>query len=218
MDAINRSHRHSWRLFPDVVISEALVVTDDTLRYGLLASDMTTPDVARPGVAEVLQVWIENSLNALTGQVTSTNASIATFNDTESSFDSDLNVDSDWLISIYDGECRGQLRQLNSIDTDGLITVDTGWDSDGVGLNTPTTDSKFKIWDPTSDSPEDWTRITNVRYDQPEDPDFMYLTQFYPAYMGMRIRLSYLAQTTDFDTDADITRTPLEYRYTSPWL
>ena len=27
----------------------------------------------------------------------------------------------------------------------------------------------------------------------------------------MRIRLSYLAQTTDFDTDADITRTPLEY-------
>ena len=205
-DAINRAQRHAWRFFPNIVEAETLVYTQDLQRRGLAASDFNQQNEdAYPGVADVFSVWLETSRTAIYGQVTSTSATVATFNDTAFSFDSDNVPDSDWLLSIYDGPARGYLREMVSVDSDGLFTVDTGF---GVDL---TSDSRYTLWNPTTDSPDEWYKLVAMGFDQPENPDFMYFRDIYPSANGMRLRVKYEAQSSDFGADSDITTTPLEF-------
>ena len=204
-DAINRANRHAWRFFPNIVTAETVVYTQDLQKQGLAASDLTQPDIVYPGVADVFQVYLETSRTATYGQVTSTAATAVTFNDTDYSFDSDDVPDSDWLISVYDGPSIGQLRPMVSVDSDGLFTVDTDW------APAVTTDSRYTLWNPTTDSPDEWHKLVALGFDQPENPDFMYFKANYPAAYGMRLRIIYEAQSTDFGADSDETTVPLEY-------
>ena len=204
--AINQAHRNSWRFFPDIRICENVIICEDKLKYGLATSDLNGPDTAddNPAVAEVLQVWIERSNNAVNGQITSTSATSNAANDTESTPDTD--ADSDYLISFYDGVGVGQLREVVSWDSDGLIT----WDTEAA--TEPDTTTKYKIWHPEVGAQvEDWYKLTAARFVPLEYPDYMYLTQRYPSAYGLRMRLIYSAQTTDFADDTATTYVPEEW-------
>ena len=206
---INMALRSAWRFFPNVIVSEALVMQSGIIKYGLLASDMSSPDNANPSVAEVLQIHIESNIkNVVYGQVTSTGAAGLTFTDANFPYDSDALVDTDWLVSIYDGPGAGQLRQLNTVDSDLLFTVDTDY---VTGLLT--SDSKYAAWNPSTGSffQNEWWQLTAAKFDQPENPDYFELRQAYTAADGMRIRVTYVEQTTDLLVDSEETRVPEQW-------
>ena len=204
---INMAVRQAWRFFPNIVVSEASVLQTGIVRYGLLASDMTSPDNTNPSVAEVLSIHIEANRGTVYGEVTSTGAAGLTFTDTSFGYDSDFLVDSDWLVSIYDGPGGGQLRQLNTVDSDLLFTVDT----DYAATDALTTDSKYAAWNPTTDDQLPWFELTAARFDQLENPDYFELRTLYPGADGMRIRVTYVEQTTDLIDGADLTRVPEQW-------
>jgi hypothetical protein len=209
-NAVNRALRHAWRFWPNVV--EADLVLSDKLAYGISGSDFNnngdpgTNDF--PNVAEVLQIWLEDVRNMYTGQLTSTNATATIFSDTLSLWTTNAVgdvVDTDWLISIYEGPGVGELRQLNTWDSDGVFTVDTAW------TVAPDTNSKWAAWNPSTDNQEEWYRIFAARFDEIENPNVAYLMHNYPSAYGARLRIKYLAQSSDFAADSDETRVPLEY-------
>lgn len=204
---MNQSIRQAWRFFPNIVAAESLIMQTGIIKYGLLGSDMSQPDNANPSVAEVLQIHIEVNRDVRRGQVTSTGAAGLTFTDANFGYDSDFLVDSDWLISIYDGPGSGQLRQLNTVDSDLLFTVDTDYGS----TDTLTSDSKYAAWNPTTDDQAEWFELTAARFDQLENPDYFELRTLYPGADGMRIRVTYVEQTTDILTDSDEMRVPEQW-------
>ena len=204
---MNMALRNSWRFFPNIVNAETIVMQEGLVRYGLLDSDLTQPDNTNPSVAYVLQLFVEKNNRVIRGQVTSTGAAALTFTDASFPYDSDDEVDTDYLISIYDGPGAGTLRQLNTVDSDLLFTVDTDW----AASDALTTNSKYAMWDPTTDAQEEWYRLTAVRFNSMEYPDYMELRNLYPSAYGMRIRVVYVENTTDLLTEAEVTRVPEEY-------
>lgn len=209
--AMNQAIRHAWRFFPNIVEAEQHIITEGRLEYPLDSTGFN--DNGDPGtnmfplVSEVLQVWIENSRSSQFGQVTST-TSVVAFTDTLNIYTTDSDgtvVTTDFLISVYDGPGAGQLRQLNTQDTLGVFTVDTDWT---VDLDT---NSRFRFWDPSTGHEDDWYRVYGVQFDQPENPDRLYLLKHYPAANGMRVRVKYEAQSTDFAMDTDESAVPEEY-------
>ena len=207
-NAMNRAIRHAWRFWPDVV--EADLVHTERLDYGLAASDFNNN--GDPGtndffnVAEVLQVWLEVNTSFQGNVITRTNATVFTDTLSEWTTDGDGNVvDSDWFISVYEGVGAGELRQLNTWDTDGTFTVDTDWT---VTLDTT---SKWRAWNPSTASASEWYRIFAARFDQVENPNRLQMIHRYPAAYGLRLRILYIAQSSDFGADSDETRVPLEY-------
>ena len=203
---MNMSLRNTWRTFPNVVTAETIVMQEGVVRYGLLDSDMTQPDATNPSVAYVLQLHMERNSRIRRGQVTSTGTA-TTFTDANFPFDSDTTLDSDYLIGIYAGPGAGQLRQVNTVDSNLLFTVDT----DYAATDALTTDSKFSVWDPTTDAQQEWYRLTAVRFNLMEYPDYMELRQLYPSAYGMRIRVTYVENTTDLLAESELTRVPEEF-------
>ena len=203
---MNMTLRNSWRMFPNIVSAETIVLQDGIVRYGILDSDLTQPDNTNPSLAYVLQLHIERNSRVRRGQVTSTGTAV-TFTDTNFPFDSDTTLDTDYLIGIYAGPGAGTLRQINTLDSDLLFTVDT----DYAASDALTTDSKFSVWDPTTDAQQEWYRLTAVRFNALEYPDYLELRQLYPGYYGMRLRVTYVENTTDLLAEAELTRVPEEY-------
>jgi hypothetical protein len=116
-------------------------------------------------------------------------------------------VDSDYLLSIYAGPGAGTLRQLNTVDSNLLFTVDT----DYAASDALTTDSKYAMWDPTTDAQEEWYRLTAVRFGAMEYPDYFELRSLYPSAYGMRFRITYVENTTDLTVESAFTTVPEEY-------
>jgi len=97
------------------------------------------------------------------------------------------------------------LRQLNTWDSNGLFTVDTDW------TRAPDTNSKWKAWNPSTDEAHEWYRVFAARFDELENPNRVNLVHRYPGAYGMRLRFKYVAQSSDFAADTDVSRVPLEY-------
>lgn len=203
---MNMTLRNAWRMFPNIVTAESIVLQEGIIRYGLLDTDLTQPDLTNPSVAYVLQMHIERNSRVIRGQVTSTGTA-ATFTDNTFPYDSDKEVDSDWLIGFYDGPGGGALRQLNTVDSNLLFTVDT----DYAATDAVTTDSKWAAWNPTTDMQQEWYKMTAVKFNQPEYPDWFELRQLYPWAYGLRLRVTYVENTTDLLAEAETTRVPEEY-------
>ena len=204
---INMAIRNAWRAFPNVVTAETTILQEGIIRYGLLDSDMIQPDVTNASVAYVLQMHIERNSRVIRGQVTSTGLTALTFTDNTFPYDSDSEVSSDWLLSVYDGPGAGTLRQLNTVDSDLLFTVDT----DYAATDALTTDSKWAAWDPTTDMQQEWYKATAVKFNQMEYPDWFELRQLYPWAYGMRVRIVYVENTTDLTVETAFTAIPEEY-------
>src|SRR3990167_9437072 len=203
---MNMALRNSWRAFPNIVNAETIVIREGLVRYGLLDSDLIQPDMTNPSVAYVLQLFIERNNRVIRGQVTSTGSTF-TFTDNSFPYDSDSEIDSDYLVSFYSGPGAGQLRQLNTVDSNLLFTVDT----DYAATDALTTDSKYAVWDPTTDAQDEWYRLTAVRFNSMEYPDYFELRNLYPSAYGMRMRVMYVENTTDLLAEAEVTRVPEEY-------
>ena len=213
-NTMNRAIRHAHRFWPDIVVSENVVHVTGKLRYDL-TSDIIQPDrpgdsdgsLGTPVPSEILQVWLEVDRNSHRGDLTTfTSATVFSdsLNEWSTNEDGDV-VDSDWLISVYDGAGAGELRQLNTWDTNGVFTVDTDWTA------TLDTTSRYRAWNPSSGNDDEWYRMFAVGFDQIESPNYYELKQLYPAAYGLRMRLVYIAQSTDMTVDTDVTRVPLEY-------
>ena len=113
------------------------------------------------------------------------------------------NVAAGWLISIYDGTGRGQLRTILSV-SGTTITISENWTTN------PDTTSKFAVWDP-NDQDVKWYQLFAASFNTSEYPSTLYLTQKYPALHGMRIRLKYLALPGELSADDDTTVVPGAY-------
>ena len=205
---INMALRSAWRFFPNVVVNEQIVLREDQMRYGLASTDLSNLDTDQnePPVAEVLQIYIEQSRDVKLGQITSTtSATVFTDENNEWSTNAAGGVaGTDFLVSFYSGLGSGQLREVTTWDTDGIFTVDT--DMDDFDTNT-----RYAVWDPSTGQFDEWYRLTAAKFDQIENPDEFYLTQLYPAVYGMRFRIIYAAQSTDLAADTDESRVPEEY-------
>ena len=205
---INMALRSAWRFFPNVVVNEQVIIQQDVTQYGILSSDLNNLDTDQdfPSVAEMLQIYIEQSRNVVTGRITSV-VGFTQFSDSNNEWTTNAAGDvanTDFLISFYDGPGQGGIREISAWDTNGSFTVDTDVDA------TLTTNTLYAIWNPSSDQ-VDWYRLTSARFDQIENPSELYLTQLYPQAHGMRMRFVYTAQTTDLALDTDETVVPEEY-------
>lgn len=187
--AINRAIKEAESAFWKTVTSEELIIQEDRLAYDL-SGLATAPWFIR-------EIEIER-VTSLKGEAdSSTNTTLV---DAASDFS---NVAVGWLISIYDGTGRGQLRTVLSV-SGTEITVSAVWTTN------PDTTSKFTVWDP-NDQDIKWYQVFAASFDTSEYPSTLYLTQKYPALHGMRIRLKYLALPGELSADADTTVVPEGY-------
>jgi hypothetical protein len=75
---------------------------------------------------------------------------------------------------------------------------------------TPTTASKYRVWDASSQS-SDWRRLLSVKLDQKEFPTKMYLTSRFSGYNGGRFRIQYLTKPAQLTTEVGTTLIPERY-------
>ncbi len=191
-DAINRAIRDVQRTFFETVTDETIIVEEDKLSYPL-SSLAKTPHM-------IQKIWLEQPTSVQRGNVVSSTSTAITLPAGVAPAD----LTSTWMISVYAGTGKGQLRTLVSTDGSsvvGVAALDTTLDST----------SKFALWNSTQVT-QDWRPWTAVRYDSMKDfPDLLYFSRRPVDYMGLRIRLEYVALPTELTTEADTTVIPDSY-------
>ena len=190
-EKINDVVRDEFRVYPNVVTDESIVIQEEKLEYDL------TGLVPLPW--QILQVYVERTTSGLYGTITSWSTDGSQFGDTTMDLSG---VDTDWKASFYYGSGAGQLFSIQSVDTAaGLITPAV------PAADMPGTDTKLMLWDPT-DQDLAWYPYLYCRFDQTEFPDKLYLYEDPSASYGLRFRLVYLAQSTELIADSDVTTVP----------
>jgi len=188
---INDVIRDEFRVYPNVVTDESIVIQEGKLEYDL------TGLVPLPW--QILQVYVERTTSGLYGVITNWSTDGSQFGDTTMDLSG---VDTNWKVSFYYGSGAGQLFSIQSVDTAaGLITPAV------PATNLPGTDTKLMLWDPT-DQDLAWYPYLYCRFDQTEFPDKLYLYEDPSASYGLRFRLVYLAQSTELIADSDVTTVP----------
>lgn len=203
-DAIDASIEEAWKIFPRTVTNERIIYQEDVTRYQF-DSDSLNPftDDTYPPIGILLSIWIEKSRNAITGMATGGDSTQIEDTDMDSP---DTTADTDWFVSIYAGTGVGQLREVSSVDSDGIISL-----SEDLATN-PDTTSEYALWDVAKGEQEDeWEKLTALNLDRLEYPDWMYLTKTYPEAEGMRFRLRYVAASPTLSADTDEVYIPREY-------
>ncbi len=185
--AINDTIHDVERVFTDAITEETFVVQRDIREYDLTAF---TRD---PYL--VNKVWIENPGNVRRGQAVSGGATTITL-ESASVLSS---VDSSWMISIYDGTGKGQVRSIVSVL--GAQATVLAWTTN------PDSTSQYALWDAAVES-NDWEPFTKVRFDAKEFPSIMYLALIPWSFMGMRIRVEYSALPQPLTTETSTTTVP----------
>lgn len=190
-DAINQAIRDVRRTFFETVTDETLIVEEEKMAYAL-SSLVKTPHI-------IQKIWLEQPTSVQRGNVVSST-------DTSVTLPSGVlpsSLTDTWMISIYAGTGRGQLRTLTSINptTAGVAEWDTN----------PDTSSKFALWN-TTQQIQDWRPWTAVRYDSMKEfPDYLYFSRRPVDYQGLRIRLEYVALPAELSLEADTTVIPASY-------
>lgn len=188
--AINDAIRDVERIFTDTLTDETFVAQADIREYDLTA-------LARDPYL-INKIWIENPGNVRRGQTVSGGATTITLESASLLTD----VDTSWMISIYDGTGKGQLRSVASV-LGAQITV-TAWSTN------PDSTSKYALWD-TALETNDWQPFNKVRFDAKEFPSIMYFAVLPWSYLGLRIRIEYSALPVALTTEASTTTVPESY-------
>ena len=193
--AINDAIEDGFPSFFDVVVDETMVLCEDTLEYAL-TSLSTTPWLMR-------KIWVEVIDNGSNGTAAAGAATSITLSSSFSSTDMVTNP-TNYRISIYDGTSKGDVRTPSAYNNTTKIATVSAWTA------TPTTTSKYRVWDATSQS-SDWKRLLAVKFDQKEWPTKMYLKRRYSGLNGGRLRLQYLAKPAQLTTEVGTTLIPERY-------
>jgi hypothetical protein len=193
--AINRAIDESFPAFFDVAVDETMCLQEDTREY-TLAGLAVVPWLMR-------KVWVEVIDNGASGTATAGGATSITLESGYNCADMQTNP-TRYRISIYDGTSKGDVRTPSAYNNTTKIATVTAWTA------TPTTTSKYRVWDASSQS-SDWRRLLSVKLDQKEWPTKMYLTSRFSGFNGGRFRIQYLAQPAALTTEASTTIVPKEY-------
>lgn len=189
--AINRAIQTGLPYFYDIVEDETLIYQEDVLSY-TISSLSNIPWI-------VSEIYIEQPSASLIGVATAGAATSLT--DTTADF---TNVAAGWLLSIYDGTGKGQLRTITSVTGTTQLNV-AAWTTN------PDTTSKYRVWDANEEDYQ-WYRVTDAFFDSQEYPSTLYLrhSKWAGAY-GSRIRLVYATQAAALTDEASTTVVPKEY-------
>ena len=191
-DAINRAIRDARRTFFETVTDETIIIQEDKLAYSF-ADLVKTPHM-------IQKIWLENPTSVQRGNIVSATATSATL----PAGTAPDNLNDTWMISIYAGTGRGQLRSLTSTDGNSVVGVAT-WDTN------PDSSSKFALWNTTQQT-QDWRPWTAVRYDSMKDfPDTLYFSRRPVDYQGLRVRLEYVSLPAELSAEVDTTVIPDSY-------
>lgn len=182
--AINKAIRLGGRAFSDMREDDTtFCVVQDRLEYDL-SSMATAP-------RRILRVDFEQTSSELSGRSDSTTEATVEV----AAWAGNLTyADTSWIMSIYDGTGKGQVRRVVTVDNDsGTVTTDT-W------AVSPDTTSQLKLWDGDSQV-MDWDPQLGLRMDARENPNYMRFTHLHPAHEGRRIRITYEATPAALTSD-----------------
>lgn len=193
-EAINRAISESFPAFFDYVDYSSIVLEEDKLFYSLVSAGITQPWM-------VAKVFVEQNYNVMRGITT----------DSASGYFVDTNligrlgsVTTSWLVSIYSGPSP-QVRAITAVNNSaGQISS-----SNFSPLN-PGTGVKYALWNPNIQQ-VDWERVMDVRFDQKEWPNTLYLGRLRRHLYGLRMRIEYSARPLSLSAEADTTVVPDEY-------
>ncbi len=185
--AINDSIHDVERIFLDTLTDQNFVIQENILHYDLTA-------LARDPYL-VNKVWIEQPSTIRRGQLVSATATSATLESSSLLTD----VDTNWMISIYAGTGKGQVRAVASVVGAGVNV--TAWTTQ------PDSTSKYALWNANQET-YGWYPFTRVRFDAKEFPSTMYFVTRPVSFLGMRIRLEYSTLPAELSTETDTTTVP----------
>lgn len=189
--AINRAIEMDGKAFPETSTDQTMVLGEDQLAYSLagLAKKVWIP----------AKIWLERATSVTRGQATAGGASSIT--DSAVDFTGVTNA---FLVSIYHGTGKGQVRNVASLTGIHQINTSVAW------TTVPDATSKYAVWNPSKEV-YDWFQVRAARWDSKEFPDILYLKSRYPSLYGMRIRIEYMVHPTAIALEADTTIVPKEY-------
>ena len=197
-NAIDDAIREAFPVFFDVVMDETLVYEQDKLVYDLITSVGGRGTLSNP--LRIKKIWIEQTTSGTTH--TATGGAAGTISDTDATFTA---VDTMWRVSIYGGTGSGQTQEIDTGDSNGLLTPAANW------TTIPDTTSKFRVWEALKEQ-VDWHEISSVRFDAKDYPTNMYMQQRAPAWFGMRFRIQYIGEPQVFTNDTSpVTVVPTKY-------
>jgi hypothetical protein len=188
--AINDAIHDVERVFVDTVTDETFVIQEDVREYDLTA---LTRD---PYL--VNKIWIESPSTVRRGRAVSGGATTITLE--SSSLLTDVNTS--WMISIYAGTGKGQVRSIVSVL--GAQATVAAWTTN------PDSTSKYALWDASRET-YDWYPFPKIRFDAKEFPSLMYFAVRPTSFYGMRIRVEYSALPVPLTTEASTTTVPESY-------
>jgi hypothetical protein len=202
-DAINDVIRDSWRVFPEVLTDETVVIQEDVREY-----DISTLSSSR-SPADIQKIWIEQNTTARQGQVSSGHTPTTTvFGDTTmdlSDLTASTTASSDWRMGFYNGTGKGQLFEIASASTTTqLLTVSV------AATTTPDTTTFYTLWN-QNDQNENWYPIVRAEFDRLEYPTYMRIFGNPTASWGQRFRIQYIPEYNALSADSDTTTLPEYY-------
>lgn len=190
-EAINQAIRDSRRIFFETITDESIIIEENKLAYAIGGLDRVPYMIQK--------VWLEQPATVKRGNIVSATSTSATLPPGVVP----PNLTDNWMISIYAGTGKGQVRQLTS--TDGISAV-------GVATwTTPDSTSKFALWNISSQI-YDWYPWHAVRYDSTKEfPDLLYFSHRPVDFVGLRIRLEYVSLPIELTTETSTTVIPESY-------
>jgi len=199
-DLANDAIRDSWRAYPDIVIDESFTICRRRRQY-LLSTDYLEKQPAM-----VLQIYAETVVTGQRGSISSYDG--VSGSDHLVTVSGDLsNVDSNWRFSYYYGPAGD--HPLNNF---AVVSADTATGQIQLaglinGSDSPTTDTWFRLWDPTEQR-TDWYPMYQVGGLDVEFPPWFEMQGEPSASWGLRYRIVYAAVPDTLSADSDATTIP----------
>lgn len=191
-EAINAAIRDGWPAFFSTL--------EDT--QFCLGRDRMEVDISGLNAWLVAQVWIERPSAISRYDVSAGTTTQCTLNTTD-----DLSaVNTDWVITFYDGKGRGHARQIATFSN---VTKIATWTT--ALATAPDATSKVSLFN-ASDKDIDWYPAHATSFDRKAWPNKMRFKAPYDEYLpGNRLRIVYTTLPAELTTDASTCVIPREF-------